>query len=103
MPFVTTFSEAFEDAKNLSVSNSDILVIEMPSFSFYGGQTEKQVFINVRDSYEPYRSYIRTGLEYIVYVLGIVYLIKYVLNWGQTQANIEVEKSGQYMSWSRRK
>ncbi len=90
LPFVTSFRQAFINASNLSVSNSDMLVIHMPSFSFYGGQTSSGNYINVRDAYEPYRNQIRTGLTYIVYSLGIVYLIKYIVGWGQTQTKTEL-------------
>ena len=103
LPFVSTFKTSLENAQNSVVSNSDMLVITMPSFSFYGGQTQEQRVISVRDVYEPYRVQIRTGLTYIVYGLGIVYIIKYILGWGQTQASTEVKESSQYMSWARRK
>ena len=103
LPFVSTFKTSLEIAQNSVVSNSDMLVITMPSFSFYGGQTQQQRVVNVRNVYEPYRVQIRTGLTYIVYGLGLVYIIKYILGWGQTQASTEVKESGQYMSWARRK
>ena len=102
LPFVATFYDVL-DNQDLAVSNSDMLVITMPSFSFFGGETGEKQVINVREAYEPYRQNIRTGLAYIVYGLGIVYIIKYVIGWGQTQANTEVKENSQYMSWSRKK
>lgn len=40
--------------------------------------------INLTQLYEPYRSYIRGFLLYVVVALAFVYLIKYVLNYGST-------------------
>ena len=93
LPFVTSFNQALINAQSNVVSNTDMLVINMPSFSFYGGQTEQTTYINVRQAYEPYRSQIRTGLTYIVYSLGIVYIIKYIVGWGQTQVKSELKES----------
>jgi hypothetical protein len=103
LPFVATFQDALEQANNNVISNSDMLVITMPSFSFFGVTTEEQKVINVQQAYEPYRQQIRTFLTYIVYSMGIVYIIKYIVGWGQTQANTEVKESSQYMSWAKRK
>lgn len=88
IPFYSDFRNSLESAQNTSFANSDFLNIEMPSFSFYGGQTEKTQYINVRDAYEPYREFIRDGLAFIVYGCAFVYLLKTVLNYKATAEGI---------------
>ena len=102
LPFVANFYDVLEK-QNLAVSNSDMLVINMPEFNFFGVKIASRKVVDVREAYEPYRQNIRTGLTYIVFALGIVYIIKYIVGWGQTQANTDVKESSQYMSWSRKK
>lgn len=102
LPFVANFYDVLEK-QDLAVSNSDMLVINMPEFNFFGVKIASRKVVDVREAYEPYRQNIRTGLTYIVFALGIVYIIKYIVGWGQTQANTDVKESSQYMSWSRKK
>lgn len=83
IPFVSLFSEEYKKAQ-ATVSQNDFLVITIPSFEFSSGgisinQNESKV-INVRDSYEPYRMYVRTSLFFIVIACAVVFLIKHVLN-----------------------
>ena len=92
LPFIASFQDALTK-QDLSVSTSDMLVIQMPEFNFFGVTIPAKQFVNVQEAYEPYRQNVRTGLTYIVYALGIVYIIKYIVGWGQTQANNEVVKS----------
>lgn len=89
IPFVNEFSSSLEKAQNQVFASNDFLNIKMPSFSFYGGQTEEIQFINVRDSYEPYRLKIRSLLALIVYGCGFVYLLKTVLNYNATASGID--------------
>lgn len=82
IPFVSLFSEEYKKAQ-ATVSQNDFLVITIPSFEFSSGgitinQNESKV-INVRDSYEPYRMYIRTSLFFIVVSCAVVFLVKHVL------------------------
>ena len=67
-----------------SEDNPDILSIEIPSFSYYGGTTEDVTIFNVRDAYEPYRVKIRSLLALIVYGCAFVFLIKNILNYYST-------------------
>ncbi len=98
IPFVGLFSEELKKAQD-TVENTDFLVINIPSFSYQGSggigvTTGEQKVINVGQAYEPYRAYIRGGLFLIVVGLAFVYIIKYVLNFGQTQTRTEVTKGG---------
>ena len=97
LPFVSFIRTTFEDAQNTVVSPFDFLNITMPSFSFYGGNTEQTNYVNVRDAYEPYRIQIRSWLVLIVYGVAFVYIVKYVSDYGATQyanAGLEALQSG---------
>lgn len=89
IPFVSAFTSELEKAQD-SVSRTDFLKITIPSFSYHAGgigvTTGEQQVINVSEKYEPYREYVRSGLFLIVVGLGFVYIIKYVLRFGQTHA-----------------
>ena len=85
LPFVSFISSTFEEAQNTVVSPFDFLNITMPSFSFYGGNTEQTNYVNVRDAYEPYRIQIRFWLVLIVYGVAFVYIVKHVSDYGATQ------------------
>lgn len=89
LPFVKEFQSSLDSAKNQVFASNDFLNIKMPSFKFFGGQTEEQQVFNVRDAYEPYRIKIRSLLALIVYGCGFVYLIKTVLNYNATATGIE--------------
>lgn len=69
----------------------------MPSFSFFGGQTEETQYFSVRDAYEPFRLRIRGLLSLVVYGTAFVYIVKVVTDYGATQyanAGLESLKSG---------
>lgn len=92
LPFVSFIRTTFEDAQNTVVSPFDFLNITMPSFSFFGGNTEQTNYVNVRDAYEPYRIQIRSWLVLIVYGVAFVYIVKHVSDYGATQyANLGLE------------
>ena len=98
LPFVGLFSEELEDAKSV-VYNDDFLNITFESWSFDLGVIEFTTpeinFDGVLNAYEPYRLTIRSFLCFIVYSLGVVYIIKYVLRYGETQGNsYVVDKEG---------
>ena len=97
LPFVSFIRTTFEDAQNTVVSPFDFLNITMPSFSFFGGNTEETNYVNVRDAYEPYRIQIRSWLVLIVYGVAFVYIVKHVSDYGATQyanAVLEALQSG---------
>lgn len=98
IPFVGLFSNELKKAQE-TVAKTDFLVITMPSFSYSGSggigvSTVEQKVINVGEAYEPYRAYVRGGLLLIVVGLAFVYIIKYVLNFGQTHASQQVVQGG---------
>lgn len=88
IPFVGLFSEELKKAQE-TVEKTDFLVITIPEIKLGSGligvNTEEHKVINVSEAYEPYRAYIRGGLFLIVIVLVFVYLIKYVLRYGEVQ------------------
>lgn len=90
IPFVSLFSEELKKAQS-SVSRSDFLVITVPSFDFSTNSgihvsSGEQKTINVSEKYEPYREYVRGALFLVVIGCAFVYVLKYVLRFGQTQA-----------------
>lgn len=95
IPFVGLFSEELKKAQD-TVEKTDFLVIEIPEFSYSAGvigvTTEKNKVVNVAEIYEPYRAYVRGGLFLIVVGLGFVYIVKYVLNFGQASASADFYK-----------
>lgn len=82
LPFISLFNDEYKKAQE-TVSQTDFLVITIPEFSFSAGgistKTNEQKVINVREKYEPYRSYVRNLLFYIVVACAFVFLIKHVL------------------------
>ena len=89
LPFVNEFKTSLENAQNKVFANNEFLKIKMPSFSFYGGQTEEVQYINVHEAYEPYRVKIRNMLSLVVYGCGFVFLLKTVLNYNATASGVE--------------
>lgn len=97
LPFVSFIRSTFEEAQNTVISPFDFLNITMPSFSFFGGNTEETNYVNVRDAYEPYRIQIRSWLVLIVYGVAFVYIVKHVSDYGATQyanSGLEALQSG---------
>jgi len=98
LPFVGLFSEELQKAQD-TVEKTDFLVITMPSFSYQGSggigvTTEEQKVINVGEAYEPYRAYIRGALFLIVVGLACVYLVKYILRYGDIQISGALKSDG---------
>lgn len=93
LPFIGFFSDELEKAKDI-VYNEDFLNIKFKGWSFDLGiihfTTPDINFTGVLEAYEPYRMSIRSFLTFIVYCLGIVYIVKYVLRYGETQGNSNV-------------
>lgn len=89
IPFIPFFSEEIEKAFSYQDS-TDFLHLEFPSWTFDLGIVEFSTpeidFTSVRDAYEPYRIYIRGFLLLIVYGLAGVYIVKFILNYGVTDA-----------------
>lgn len=90
LPFVSFFNEQLRLADD-TVSQTDFLVITIPSFSYSGSggisvNSGEQRVINVGQAYEPYRAYIRGFLFLIVVGLACVYLVKYILNYGDVSS-----------------
>lgn len=83
------FSDELNNAKE-SIDSEDFLSITIPSYSFDFGavhfETQEKNFINVRDAYEPYRSYVRGFMALIVYGMAAIYLVKLFITYGTTQA-----------------
>lgn len=95
IPFVSFIKSTFSNMQNTVINPHDFLLIEMPSFSFFGGQTEKVQYVNVRDAYEPYRIEIRSWLTLVVYGLAFVYIVKHILNYGSTHSdNASIKEVG---------
>lgn len=69
-------------------TNSNPLNIEIPEYNYSSGSilvnTNSSNLMNILVAYEPYRQTIRNGLVLIVYGLGAVYIIKFLLNYGVT-------------------
>ena len=89
IPFVGLFSEELKKAQD-TVSAYDFLIIEMPEINFDFGvvkvNSPSKKYLNISQAYEPYRAYVRGFLFLIVVGMAFVYIFKYVLNFGQTQA-----------------
>lgn len=71
----------------------------MPSFNYSGSggigvNTSEQKVVNVGEVYEPYRSYVRGGLLMIVVGLAFVYLLKYILRYGDVHAGQNINTDG---------
>lgn len=99
IPFVGAIIDEFQKAsdrhqnvsgaKTFSTSNNP-LNLSIGSFSYDSGsisyETQATDLNFILEKYEPYRLTVRNGLMLVVYGLGIVYLVKYVLNYGVTEA-----------------
>ena len=98
-PIVTNFKNDLQNAidkqNNFRTSlqkgietNSNPLNIEIPEYNYSNGtitvKTENTDLMNILIAYEPYRETVRNGLELIVYGLALVYIIKFLLNYGVT-------------------
>ena len=98
-PIVTNFKNDLQNAidkqNNFRTSlqkgietNSNPLNIEIPEYNYSNGtitvKTEKTDLMNILIAYEPYRETVRNGLVLIVYGLALVYIIKFLLNYGVT-------------------
>lgn len=87
IPFVGLFSDELENAKQI-VYNEDFLNIKFDGWNFDLGvvkfSTPEINFTGVLEAYEPYRMTVRTFLVFIVYALALVYIVKYVLKYGET-------------------
>lgn len=98
-PIVTNFKNDLQNAidkqNNFRTSlqkgietNSNPLNIEIPEYNYSNGtitvKTENTDLMNILIAYEPYRETVRNGLVLIVYGLALVYIIKFLLNYGVT-------------------
>ncbi len=83
---------------NEYVYNADFLAIKFPSWRCNLGivkfNTSEINFTKIRDIYEPYRTTIRGSLFFIFVGLAIVYVVKYVLNYGVTGSDVNKVMSG---------
>ena len=97
LPFVSFFSNEVEKAKEI-VYSEDFLNIKFDSWSFDLGVIEFSTpeinFTGVLDAYEPYRMTVRTFITYLLYTLLVVYIVKFVLKYGETQGNNSVVNKG---------
>ncbi len=97
IPFVSWFSGEL-DKFNTGVDTTDFLNLHFDGWNFDLGvikiNTPPVDFTGVRDAYEPYRVEIRSLLALIVYALGAVYLVKYFVRYGQTEALDVAVKGG---------
>ena len=89
IPFVSWFSDTLESADSY-VHSEDFLHLSFDGWKFSFGSivvnTPDVDFTAVRDAYEPYRIKIRSMLALCVYAMSAVYLVKYFIGYGQTQA-----------------
>ena len=96
-PFIFWFQDELEKAEEYVFSN-DFLNITFPAWNFDLGiinySTPEINFTTIRDIYEPYRLTIRNSLFIIAVGLAIVYLVKYVLNFGVTSSDVHTLSEG---------
>ena len=97
------FSEELKKAQE-TVEKTNFLVITIPSFNYSGSggigvNTEEQKVVNVGAIYEPYRAYVRGGLYMIVVGLSVVYLIKYILRYGEVHSGQNIHTDGGKNEW----
>lgn len=105
IPFVSSLVDTFNtvgerqrNVRNARSFSSSPLNLSIGSFSYNGGaisyNTSPTNLSFILEKYEPYRVQVRDGLKLLIYGLGIVYLVKYVLNYGITQgASLGVSSS----------
>lgn len=83
---------------NEYVYNADFLTVNFPSWNVDLGivkfNTPEINFTKIRDIYEPYRTTIRNSLFFIFVGLAIVYVVKYILNYGVTGSDVNKVMSG---------
>lgn len=79
LPFIGWFKDTINNATIDGLGDRDFLVITVPSFSFFGGQTEEKQYFDVLNAYEPYRDNVRSKLSLLVYFGASLFLIKKVL------------------------
>lgn len=95
IPFVSLFSDELKKAQD-TVDKNDFLVITIPSFSYSSNNlivsSSDQKVINVRDTYEPYREYVRGFLFLVVLGMAFVFIIKHFLNYSHSQTNGNIDK-----------
>lgn len=100
IPFVSTLIDTFQNVvdRQNNVKKEKVFVynkeenplnLEINAFNYNGGvieyNTNSTDLTYILEKYEPYRIKLRNGLMLIVYGIGIVYLVKYFLNYGITQ------------------
>lgn len=77
---------------NEYVYNDDFLKIHFNSWQFNLGiinfTTPEIDFTQFRDTYEPYRVTVRNSIFFIFVGLALVYLVKYILNYGVTGSDV---------------
>lgn len=93
LPFVGFFSDELEKAKQI-VYNEDFLNLKFEGWNFDLGvvkfSTPDVNFTGVLNAYEKFRMSVRTMLTFVVYILALVYIVKYVLRYGETGGNTNV-------------
>lgn len=92
-PFISWFADTINNTKLEGLGSKDFLKIEMPSFSFFGGQTEEKTYIDVFEAYEPYRENIRDKLSILVYLCGAFVLLRHFL--GDLSSNSKGNSDGE--------
>lgn len=85
---IEDFQNELEVIRN--IDPREFLKIYVPSWGLNFGSinfsTEGKYYTDVYDAYEPHREGVRSWLVYTVYAMGAVYIVKYFINYGQTQA-----------------
>lgn len=93
---IDTFQNVIDRQNNVKIAKTFVyskednpLNLEINAFNYNGGiisyNTRTTDLTFILEKYEPYRVKVRNGLMLVVYGIGIVYLVKYVLNYGITQ------------------
>lgn len=89
IPFVSYFQDEIQKAFSYQ-ENTDFLHLRFEGWDMNLGivkiHTPDVDFTQVRDAYEPYRIYVRGFLLLIVYGMAGVYIVKFILNYGATDA-----------------
>lgn len=89
IPFVPYFQDEIQKAFSYQES-TDFLHLRFEGWDMNLGiikiHTPDVDFTKVRDAYEPYRIYVRGFLLLIVYGMAGVYIVKFILNYGATDA-----------------
>lgn len=101
-PFVNSLVDIFQNVqikqanlRNKRSFDTNPLNLSIGSFSYDSGvisyNTPSTDLSFILEKYEPYRVQVRDGLKLIIYGLGVVYLVKYILNYGITEgANLGI-------------